>query len=433
MIWSAIEYLAVISEGILNAFFLFRCLAVKENKSKVFLCIAITGYILLKLIHNELKLGYSQYVSILLTFALCRLIFNGKFSAHIVWVIYAITISGIVNFLVMNASVIFPNVDFATTLYPGLPRALCIIAVILLKFACYTLITLRISKDGAMRLSSSLLLMSIAVGCWILLEVLFSYSDALIEPLAFLSLPILGGIGMLLTLTTAVTLYNRLTFQEKEYARLEVQAHSAQLVQSHIAQLNQLHTRLSSLQHDASKHLSVLTAYYESKDYGAIGEYLNNIRAADTDYLSNSTGNIIIDALVGAKHPISKKLGLRFDVNMALPEVLPISDVDLCIVVGNLLDNAFDAAGEISSDKQPFIRLFSRTLEEYLVIVCQNSSEGEALRAIGTLESSKKEGLHGIGTRHLDEISSKTGGYTTYLRENHVFTATVMLKTSPDY
>ena len=39
----------------------------------------------------------------------------------------------------------------------------------------------------------------------------------------------------------------------------------------------------------------------------------------------------------------AKKTNIEFTTNIILPEALPISDVDLCIIVSNLLDNAFEA------------------------------------------------------------------------------------------
>ena len=137
----------------------------------------------------------------------------------------------------------------------------------------------------------------------------------------------------------------------------------------------------------------------------------------------------MLNALISAKARIAKDNGIDFTVSILLPPILPVSDVDLCILVGNVLDNAFESNdGNIQGF---FVHLAIKEMDSYCVISCTNTSnKQENFTSLKNLQSTKtdKENTHGIGTRQIQTVAENTGGFVTYKNYNGEFSVLVMLK-----
>ena len=95
---------------------------------------------------------------------------------------------------------------------------------------------------------------------------------------------------------------------------------------------------------------------------GLIGAWIMHIQQLLADGLGKSgeeiskSGNIVVDSLVNYKYSIAKKEGIAFEVSVFVPSVLPFKSEHLVIILGNLLENAFDACMKVQP-KGRFIRL----------------------------------------------------------------------------
>ena len=428
MMWYLAEVTSLCIDVLLYIYFYHRCLIKRPNVSVFRVLVLSVGYLIVKILYYAAAWSFGQYASIIFSAIFCFIIFEDSFRMQFIWVVISIALNGIINFLVMNLSVLFPGIDYSTTLAEGVPRILCMLATKVLMFLCFYLLTRRIYKGAKLSPVNTLLLISVPVGCWILLELLFIYSNVLIEPIAALYLPMLSGSSMLLILLACVMLYNKLTLQEREYASIAVQLHLTSITHSHIEQLNSLYARLERVQHSLNNRFTVIKRLMEDRNYQKVNEYLDDVEFGDLE-APIYVGYPVLDALVGSKQKLAKDAGIDYDVNVVLPDPLPISDVQICILFGNLLDNAFDALGQLHNSERRFISLAARPVDEYWVVVCQNATDNKKLRSMRHLPSTKtEEGLHGIGTRQITEIAQDSGGFVTFEQKDLVFTATVMLK-----
>lgn len=426
MIWKIIDLISPSMDILLYAFFFTRCLRIRNN-AWIRLGVASVCFLALKVLLTYLRVGYNEYLSVLLSLVFCRCVYVGSLQVYTIWAFIAVVTNGIVNFFVLSIAVAIPGASYDLLNYPGVAQTVCIIFTKLLLFLCYFVMTINNQRRVKVKWSNTLLLMCLSIGCWALLEIFFTYTDALQEPMSYCSLPIIGSAGMLVVMISSTVLYNQLCRQEREFANLQIRLRTAQLTTDHIEQQKDLYERLSRVQHGLRNHFAVITRYIQRKEYTAAEKYLAELNPSE-QYAPLYAGNFVLDALISARVSLARVADIDFLPQISMPSEMPISDVALSILFGGLLDNAFEAVAKLPHSEQHFIKIATRMLDEYWVIVCQNSTDDKVFRTVDSIPSTKNESeLHGIGTREIVEIAQKTGGFATFGQKDGVFTATVML------
>lgn len=101
---------------------------------------------------------------------------------------------------------------------------------------------------------------------------------------------------------------------------------------------------------------------------------------------------------------------------------LTISELDLCIVIGNLLDNAIEACSSLPEEER-LIRIYMEMKGNYLYLSLTNTAEGQKKHSFKT---AKDEG-HSFCLASVDAIVKKYGGYLTRASEDGAFSTEVLL------
>lgn len=120
-----------------------------------------------------------------------------------------------------------------------------------------------------------------------------------------------------------------------------------------------------------------------------------------------------------------REAGIRLEAEFSLPEALPFPEPDLCVVLGNLLENAQEACSGLEN---PYIRVAAKlTAANAFVLLVENSAPtSPRQRADGSLLSTKREGT-GIGTGSVRLLAQEHGGMAEFRWEEGVFQASVFL------
>ena len=127
-------------------------------------------------------------------------------------------------------------------------------------------------------------------------------------------------------------------------------------------------------------------------------------------------------------HRSTQKRGLSFEYNVKVCNLRDVEDMDLVTILGNLLDNAIEAA-EKSQEKNVYLETSLRNA--YRVILIQNSSLPPR-ESYGRLLSSKPDqSMHGFGLKSVAKCLKKYHGdlHWDYDEDDHLFTMTVMIDT----
>lgn len=189
----------------------------------------------------------------------------------------------------------------------------------------------------------------------------------------------------------------------------------------HLDEVRSIHKEMRGYKHDFHHHLQTIKGQLEA---GEIDRAIAYIEKLDND-LQNvdtllKTGNVTVDAILSAKISKAKALGITVTVKANVPEGLPLSDVELSIIIGNLLDNAIEAC--VAADGEMFIRLYLGMKSNMLYYYMLNSS-GKKKSKVGSLFSTTKSGSHGLGLKRAEELIEKHGGWVKYNSEDGAFTS----------
>ena len=199
-----------------------------------------------------------------------------------------------------------------------------------------------------------------------------------------------------------------------------------ELIARHCEEVQNMYSQMRGWRHDYHNHIQTMLALTEHP--GQIRDYLlklnDDLTAVDTVI---RTGNVMVDAILNSKLSLIRSHDIRISAKAVVPESLNISDIDLCIILGNLMDNALEAClrQEPSSDR--FIRVYVGILRKQLYISVQNSAGGEIRRSGRKYLTVKEEHGHGLGLARIDRIAEKYNGYVNRQSEEGVFATEVML------
>lgn len=103
-----------------------------------------------------------------------------------------------------------------------------------------------------------------------------------------------------------------------------------------------------------------------------------------------------------------------------------IDDLDLCVIIGNLIDNAVESCRKIPLGEDRFLRIYLCIHRQQLYIAVTNSTR-ETIRKLDAEYISNKRGDHGHGLKRIDLVVEKYNGYIRRANEPGVFSTEIML------
>jgi sensor histidine kinase regulating citrate/malate metabolism len=210
-------------------------------------------------------------------------------------------------------------------------------------------------------------------------------------------------------------------------ANKKMAAFQSGLINQHYAEVENMYRQVRGWRHDYKNHIQTLKAYMAIGEYGKAGEYLEGLAEdlATVDTIMK-TGNIIIDAILNSKISLAKSKQIEVNAKVSVPEKLSVSEIDLCVVIGNLLDNAIEACENIESGEK-FIRVFIGMKNTQLYIYIANTAPGKKQTKINGRFASRKSGYHGYGLARVDKTVGKYRGYVKRGSEDGAFTTEILL------
>ena len=202
---------------------------------------------------------------------------------------------------------------------------------------------------------------------------------------------------------------------------LQLVAYQTEQSERHLREVRSIHTEMRGYKHDFHHHLQTLKGYLSTGAYDRAVAYIDELdeKLQSVDTLLK-TGNVSLDAILSAKIAQAKDAGIYVTVKANVPDELTLSDVELSIIVGNLLDNAIEACG--TADTEKFIRVYLAMKGKMLYFSMLNTA-GKKKQKVGTLFASQKNGLHGFGLRRAEGIIEERGGWCKYNSEDGAFTS----------
>lgn len=208
--------------------------------------------------------------------------------------------------------------------------------------------------------------------------------------------------------------------------RKKIAAYQNALMQQHYAEVENMYRKMRGWRHDYHNHMQVLFTYLENGEFDKAKVFLSEIN--DTLVKVDTvlkTGNTMLDAILNSKISLMHSKGIRVDATARVPKDLGVADVDLCVIVGNLLDNAMEAC-EALAESERFARIYI-CVKGAQLYMCFTNAAGKKQRKFGDVFLSTKGADRGLGLSRVDSLVRSYGGFVTRASEDGGFTTEVLL------
>lgn len=242
------------------------------------------------------------------------------------------------------------------------------------------------------------------------------YLFPLLEALAF---AVLAGTYLLFYYGTAVILENS---ELRETNRLlETQGRQYRILQAHLQQT-------ARLRHDFRHTVRLLAGLTEEGNLDGIQEYLAQYAVDLAEYAPQRfCANPALNALFSYYQAAAAAAEIETDWKIELPDPLPMSEVDLAALFGNLMENAIDACQSVPAGERYFSLVSEVRHGSQLYVVSTNTFNGSVQQQGETFGSTKHAG-DGLGLPSVEAIAKKCGGSARTSSCRGEFYVDVMLK-----
>lgn len=207
----------------------------------------------------------------------------------------------------------------------------------------------------------------------------------------------------------------------------ELAAYQRELIDTHYQEVENMYRQIRGWRHDYRNHIQVMKALAANGDLAGIQAYLDEL---DTDLNTVDTviktGNAMADAILNSKISLAKSRHIQVQADAHIPVKLRMSELDLCVILGNLFDNAIEASLALPED-QRLIRVYMDMKGTQLYISFTNFTAAAKQHKIGRRFATTKGAGHGFGLVRIDSIIDRLDGYLSRNSEDGAFTTEILI------
>lgn len=230
--------------------------------------------------------------------------------------------------------------------------------------------------------------------------------------------------GMIGMYAAAIWIQKGMRIAAETQAALELANRQVAMQQSYYDHLVIQMDEIRHIRHDLRHHYAALRSLIQTGDAQAAVEYLSNLPSLDSG--APVTGNLVADSLVGFYYAQAKELGFTMDVQISMPGSPPIAETDLCIILGNLLENAIDAQSYLEPADR-FVRVCARSDKNSFTLAVDNRFDGFLQKDGDKFLSRKGSDSHGIGLSSVRAVCQKYSGVLQLETQGYLFLAGVAI------
>ena len=236
--------------------------------------------------------------------------------------------------------------------------------------------------------------------------------------------------SILILIVNLFTFYNYNELQEKALYQAERQFLTQQ-VENYAVQLQEMSKtwqQAREYRHDMKQRYLLIESYLNRNEYEKIRElYQQSVETLTEEDNLSKTGNVTFDTIVNYKAAVAQKNHINVKLDTMIPYDMKLEDVDLYSLLGNLFDNAIEAASKVDIEERE-IKLLAKMSGNNLYLEMENPYTGN-LRKQGqnylTTKGDKNE--HGLGLRIVENIINRHSGQMIIDDKENYFRIKVLL------
>ncbi len=424
--WNLFEFIVTIFEAFVFMHFVCAFLGhnFKTRKGKLVYIIGSIGCAVITVIFNSLTI-YEGILGILYSiyYFLFSLIFlKGTFIKKLFVSILTNIISVCTNIFVTNILTTAFHKDINYIYAEQGPERFILIVTVqtILIYVCGLILRLSSDKKFSLKLKEWFLIILVFTVSFVSLMfihiTLLESSDSGANETKLLFISELGIIAV-----NIICFYMTITLNKSHEEALKLklinQTHEERA--KYAENVRKQYEEIRSIRHDMKQNLAVISALQKE------GKFTEAMAFTDkcTDNMSKldmpiNVGNDFINAILSTKLSLAKEKGISM-VCRSSKDVTGIEDVDLCVLLGNILDNAIEAC-EKSTVKNIDSTIYSDS--DKLIITVINTTDSSVLNKNPDLKTDKPDkASHGYGVKTIRSIAEKYGGNASFYEEDDKF------------
>lgn len=226
---------------------------------------------------------------------------------------------------------------------------------------------------------------------------------------------------------TGISSSSRIISLMYDYQMIENQV---ELQRQNYSTLNESLNQLYAHKHDERHHINAIESMVRQQSYKESLEYIEqyNRNEISTTILTVCK-NFVADSIIKHYMGIAIRKNIDFKTDLIIPEDLAINSLDLCIVLGNSLENAIEACDRLTDSQDKYIELTSKIIGTHIVLQITNSFYGDIVKVDNKIKSSKGGISHGIGLTNIRETANKYNGNVEIKYSDNMFEITIIMCT----
>ena len=196
-------------------------------------------------------------------------------------------------------------------------------------------------------------------------------------------------------------------------------------LRSEIEQAKKSEHNMSILRHDMRHHLSIILTQLQNGHPDKAQEYIHEINSAyDDTIIAAYSGNEMLNSVLSIYHSRFTDRGLSLICNVSTGKELPCSDLSLCTILSNALENSMHALEQLESPSK-WARLTLSQKKNHILFQLENPVEKIPAFVDGVPVSTRNG--HGIGVRSIIYYVEQLHGQCHFSIVDHCFVLRIII------
>ena len=167
--------------------------------------------------------------------------------------------------------------------------------------------------------------------------------------------------------------------------------------------------------HDINHHLYILSELSREDKVAELKGYIGTMAESYEKMRGIHSGNFIADCIIShTLYKLKGKEALEFNLEGHFPETFFMEDIDFCILLSNLLENAREALEKITGECM--LQIEVKHFRQWFYLIVQNSTDKDTIDFQETSKQDKRN--HGYGVQNISRIAEKYNGTVLWNCEN---------------
>ncbi len=226
---------------------------------------------------------------------------------------------------------------------------------------------------------------------------------------------ILGVIVMLVfTIVLALFLHTKQSKRQlEEINRLNIQY--LELQEKYYKDSLKQYEDMRRFRHDINHHLYILSELSREDKVAELKGYIETMTESYEKMRGIHSGNFIADCIIShTLYKLKGKEAFTFDMEGHFPETFFMEDIDFCILLSNLLENAREALEKITGECT--LQIEVKHFRQWFYLIVQNSTDKDTIDFQETSKQDKRN--HGYGVQNISQIAEKYNGTVLWNCDN---------------